>query len=103
MDEFAVCAPATIERDLIAMLQSMVSDWDLDPGLCIGPDTRLVNDLDCSSIDIVQLIVMIQEHFDRRDLPFEHLLLHAGQYVDDIRVSDFTGFLATHLSGGKAP
>ncbi len=93
----------SISQDVIAIIQSMISDWDLSPDLPIGLDTRLVADLDCKSIDIVQLIVSLQEHFEQRNLPFERLLMSEERYVDEIYVRDIVDFLVKYLNGGEIP
>jgi acyl carrier protein len=75
----------------------MTSDWDTGFSGAIGPDTCLVGDLMCESIDIVQFIVALEERFARRDLPIEKLLMTDGRYVDDLRVLEVSDFLYKHL------
>ncbi len=87
----------TILRDVVTILADMTSDWDLDYSGPIGPDTRLITDLAFESIDAVQLFVAIEEHSQRRDLPFEELFMTDGRYVDEIRVSEVVDFLSRHL------
>ena len=50
------------------------------------------------SIDVVQLVVALEEHYQRRDFPFEELLLNEGRYVDEIYVRDVVQFLHKHLA-----
>ena len=88
-----------ILQELVAILTDMTSDWDLEYGNEIGMKTRLIGDLEFESIDVVQLIVAIEERFQRRDLPFEKLLMSDGRYVDEILVSDAVDFLDQHLNG----
>lgn len=88
-----------ILAELVAILTDMTSDWDIEYGDGIGMNTRLIGDLEFESIDVVQLIVAIEERFQRRDLPFEKLLMHDGRYVDEILVSDAVEFLNQHLNG----
>jgi len=87
-----------ILRELSEILKDMTSDWDIGYDGGIGPDTRLIADLEFESIDVVQLIVAIEERFQRRDLPFEKLLMKDGRYVDEILVSDAVNFLCQHLN-----
>jgi acyl carrier protein len=96
-----------IGRDLligsvIAILEDMTSDWDLDYGGGIGPETCLIGDLSCESIDIVQFVVAIEECFQRRDLPFERLLMTNGRYIDDLTVNDVVNFLDANLNPQKS-
>ncbi|MFH1417782.1 MAG: acyl carrier protein [Planctomycetota bacterium] len=92
----------TIQKELVAILDDMTSDWDVDCDGGIAADTRLIADLAFESIDVVQLIVAIEERFQRRDLPFEKLLMKDGRYVDEFRVGDVVGFLCRHLNGQAA-
>jgi len=83
---------------VIFILQDMTSDWDLDYSGGIGPQTCLISDLTCESIDIVQFIVALEEEFQRRDLPFERLLMTDGRYVDDLTVNEVVDFLETNFN-----
>ncbi|HXH28100.1 MAG TPA: phosphopantetheine-binding protein [Candidatus Polarisedimenticolia bacterium] len=88
----------TITDDVLAILNDMTGDWDTGFSGAIGPDTRLVADLAFESIDVVQLIVALEERYQRRDLPFEQLLMADGRYVDEIRVREAVDFLHRHLN-----
>jgi acyl carrier protein len=103
MDATRSLTRESISQDVIAIIQSMISDWDLGPDVSVGLDTCLVADLDCESIDIVQLIVSLQEHYEQRDLPFERLLMSEERYVDEIYVRDIVDFLVKYLNGGEIP
>ena len=87
----------TVFQELSSILKEMTSDWEMDDGAAIGPETLLIADLGFRSIDVVQLVVAIEEHFGRRDLPFGELLMDDGRYVDDLRVGDAVAFLTEHL------
>jgi acyl carrier protein len=83
--------------DIVTILTDMLSDWDGFDGR-IGPDTRLVADLACSSVEIVEFAVTIEDHFDRPNLPFQELLMTpTGQYVDDLSVGELADFVSTAL------
>lgn len=90
----------TITKDLIQILTDMTQDWDVDFSGGISGQTRLVADLGFESIDVVMLIGEIHRHYNRRNLPFERLLLKDGGYVDDIRVSSLAEFLSVELQAG---
>src|SRR5262245_54385034 len=90
-------------EDVVGILKNMTSDWDVEFSGTIGPETCLVRDLTFESIDIVQLIVAVEEHYGRRDFAFENLLMVDGRYVDEIRVGELVDFLRASLSGQKAP
>jgi acyl carrier protein len=90
--------PAAIASKVIAVANEMVADWDLDLPGGITRDTRLIEDLDFESIDIVQFAVGIERAFDRKGLPFEKLFMKDGAYVNDITISEVTEFLCTELA-----
>lgn len=87
-----------ILSDIVKILQDMTSDWEMGFSGKIGSETRLIGDLGFESIDIVQLAVAIEEHFNRRDLPFQDLFMTDGRYVEDLKVSDLVDFLCAHLA-----
>lgn len=88
---------AAIERDLVAILTDMTADWDTSYSGGIQGDTRLIEDLGFESIDVVQLVVAIEGQFQRRDLPFEELLMVDGRYVEELQVKSIVDFLARQL------
>jgi acyl carrier protein len=88
-----------VQRDIVKILQDMLSDWDDFEG-DISPATLLVRDLACSSVEIVELAVTIEDHFNAPNLPFHELLMTAdGQYVDDLRVGELADFVSQACSG----
>jgi acyl carrier protein len=87
-----------IERDLVNILTDMTTDWDLSFTGDITGETRLMADLAFESIDVVQLIVAIEAHVQRRHLHFEHLLMSDGRYVTELQVKQMVDFLAKALA-----
>jgi acyl carrier protein len=92
--------PGMIQGNVIEILEEMTRDWDTGFSGKIGPDTQLMKDLTFESIDIVMLIVAIEEKFGKKGLPFDTLLMVDGRYVEDLKVSEITGFLANNLGTG---
>ena len=88
----------SILKAILGIVENMTSDWDTGYAGAPGPDTRLIADLSFESVDIVQLVVAIEQHFDRRDLPFEELLMADGRYVDEVQIGDVVSFLEKHLN-----
>lgn len=84
--------------DLLLILKDMTADWDMDFSSELGPETKLVSDLNFESIDIVQLIVAIEEHFQLRGLPWEEFLMSGGRYKDEVTVQGTVSFLHEHLN-----
>jgi acyl carrier protein len=92
-----VSGRTTVFQDLVGILQDMTGDWDLQFEGGIGEETLLIGDLGFESIDVVQLVVAIEEHYGRRDLPMGELLMSDGRYVTDLRVGAVVDFLAKNL------
>ena len=91
-----------ILSSIINILTDMTEDWDMEDDVEINKKTCLMADLEFESIDAVQFIVAIEEHFQRRGLPFEELLMADGRYVDEITVKDTVDFLDRHLSADES-
>lgn len=85
-------------KTVIQVIETMISDWELELSGRIGADTCLIAELSYSSVDVVQLIVDLQEKVERCDLPFEKLLMADGRYVDELRVGHVADFLTEHLA-----
>lgn len=83
---------------LVSILEDMTSDWEVDVDGGIDEASQLIADLGFESVDVVQLVVAIEEHFQRRDIPFEELLMEDGQYVEELRVGQIVDFLTRHLA-----
>lgn len=87
-----------VTEELVAILENLTGDWETGFNGAIGPNTMLISDLGFESIDVVHLIVALEEHFRRNDLPFESLLMDEGRYVQDLRVGDVANFLRQHVA-----
>ncbi|MDX2435829.1 MAG: acyl carrier protein [Acidobacteriota bacterium] len=92
---------AGIEMATLEILKDLTADWDTDYAGDIGPDTLLIEELAFESIDVVQLVVSLESRFQRRDMPFEKLLMNDGRYVDDIKVRQIFEFLEETLTGAS--
>lgn len=79
------------------ILADMTSDWDIDFSGGITPDTQIISDLQFESIDVVQFIVQLESKFQRKDLPFEKLLMVDERYRDDFTVQEVVDFLQKNL------
>lgn len=87
-----------VMSSLIRIIEEVTGDWETGFAGGVGADTRLIADLGFESIDVVHLIITLEEHFRRQDLPFEKVLMKDGRYVDDLRVGELAEFLAAHLA-----
>jgi acyl carrier protein len=86
-----------IVTDLVGLLTEMTSDWDTDFSGPLTAQTRLIGDLAFESVDVVHLMLAIQEHYGRHDIPFEDLLMRDGRYVSDLDVDQIAAFLAPYV------
>lgn len=90
---------AQYEKDVIEILSDLTADWD-DLGLNgpLGPNTAVVAELGFESLDVVYMVTAIEERYDRRDLPFEQLLMVDGSYVSDLTVKQIAAFLREQIA-----
>ncbi len=95
-------APRATVDTIVDIVKELTQDWDTDYSGGIRPETCLIGDLAFESIDVVQLIAAIEEHYQRRDFPFEELLMTDGRYVEEIRVADVAAFLDRYLGNGHS-
>lgn len=84
-------------QEIFRILKDMTSDWDIDFSGEIRPETKIISDLQFESIDVVQFIVQIEAKFQRKDLPFEKLLMIEERYRDDFTVQEMVDFLHKYL------
>ena len=86
------------EKDVIEILTELTADWD-DLGLNgpLSPETAVVAELGFESLDVVYMVTAIEERYDRRDLPFEQLLMVDGSYVSDLTVKQIANFLREQI------
>ena len=87
------------ERRLIGVVSDFVQDWGDDRP--ITAETRLVGDLGFDSIDVIQLIVEIERHFNNRKLGFQDLLMRGGRYVDDLSIAELRDFVRDRLGAAS--
>lgn len=83
---------------VVGILNDMTSDWDLEYQGGIGASTNLIGDLSFESIEVVQLMVLIEQHFHLQNLASERLLMQDGRYVKDLSVAQVVDFLARELA-----
>lgn len=82
-----------IQLKVITVLQDMIADWELDDIDEIDAETKLMEDLAFESLDVVQFVVALEKEFECKNLPFQNLFMHDGDYVDEIKVKEVVEFL----------
>jgi acyl carrier protein len=85
------------EQMVVTIIEDLIQDWGLDLEEGIGGQTMLVSDLEFASVDIIQLCVALEQHFERK-LGFQDLLMDGGSYVGDLSVSSIAQFVNTRLN-----
>ena len=89
-------ADATTEAILIGIIEDLIQDWGLDLSEEISGKTTLVNDLEFTSVDLIQLCVAIEQHYDRK-IGFQDLLMKDGSYVADLSIAQIDNYLESKL------
>jgi acyl carrier protein len=89
---------------VIGATQQVTEGWDHEFAGPLGPDTRLVADLGCQSLDIVVLAGRLSRELQRNNIPFDRLLLSGGKPVQDLSLGTLADFLyeQTRNRGGIA-
>ena len=85
------------ETTVIAVVQDLVQDWGLDLSEGISGATLLVGNLEFASVDIIQLCVALEQHYERK-LGFQELLMVDGSYVSDLSISTIASFVDKRLN-----
>jgi acyl carrier protein len=88
------------EESLIRIVTELIRDWGLDLTKPISGRTRLVNDLDFASVDIIQLCVAIEQHYDRK-IGFQDLLMKDGSYVSELCIAEVADYVSGKLNYEK--
>lgn len=78
------------------IIEDLVQDWELNLDEAVSQDTFLVNDLNFSSVDIIQLCVALEQNYERK-LGFHELLMEDGKYVGDLSIQQISIFLESKL------
>ena len=78
---------------LVEILEDMIQDWGVELDQPLGAGTSLMDDLGFASIDLVALIAAIDDEWQRRDWPYEQLLMEDGRYVEDLTAGEISEFL----------
>lgn len=86
-------AHAELEKTVIRVLEETTQDWDLEFEDGITGATRLIEELQFESIDVVQFAVALEQALGKKGLPFEKLFIKDGNYVEDMTVTEVVQFL----------
>ncbi len=87
----------TVEKVLAEIVEDLVQDWGLDLDEGITEKTLLVNELEFASVDIIQLCVAIEQHYEQK-IGFQDLLMKNGSYISDLSIAQLTDFVTAKLN-----
>jgi acyl carrier protein len=86
----------------------LTQDWERAFAEPIAPETLLVRDLGCQSLDIMVLIGQLSRELERCDVPIERLFHPNGKPASDISLRTVADFLweltnqpAAHLADAR--
>lgn len=82
-----------IEKTLAAIVEDLTQDWGLELDDRVSGPTRLVADLDFASVDVIQLCVAIEQHYQQK-MGFQELLMKDGKYVSDLSIMQMANFIS---------
>ena len=74
----------TIEKTVIATLDDLVQDWDIEAPIEGG--TKVVADLGFESIDLIQMVAALERAVSLKGGTLVEMLVADGRYVDDLTV-----------------
>ena len=86
----------SVERIVVHICEDLIQDWGLDLDEPIAGDTRLAKDLDFVSVDFIQLLVAVEQHYKRK-FGFQDLLMVNGSYVSDLTIGEIVEFVGQAL------
>ena len=94
--EMNVRSKDEILSDLRPMIESLMEEWEVDCEISL--ETKILEDLQFESIDVVAIGSAIEEHYGR-GFPFAQFLSDlAEQKVSDITLGELVDFVHVQLS-----
>lgn len=87
----------TAEGTVIAVVEDLIQDWGLDLSDGVSGGSKVVEDLQFASVDIIQLCVALEQAYERK-FGFQDLLMKDGSYVGDLSLAQFASFIDAKLS-----
>lgn len=85
-----------LESLIIDLVASLTEDWEMDD-IELSPSTRLVRDASFESLDIVQLLALVEKSLGNPGIRFEELFMKDGVYVEDVSIEDLAAFIASSV------
>ncbi|MGB3510785.1 MAG: sulfotransferase [Microcoleaceae cyanobacterium] len=83
---------ADLQNTILEVVEGMVVENHIEFEESIQPNTRLVQDLGFTSINFVELVVLIEERLGDK-LGFHGLLMQEGEYIEDLYIYELIKFV----------
>jgi len=83
-------------KDIVAIITDLTSDWDSD--VEVSSETRILNDLGFSSIDVATMASILEQYY-RRSFPFAEFLLELEKKgAQDLKLDQLADFIYSNLN-----
>jgi acyl carrier protein len=86
----------SVQQTVVSIVEDLIQDWGLDLEGPIGGHTRLARELDFVSVDFIQLLVAIEQHYGRK-FGFQNLVMVDGSYISDLTITQIVDFVGKAL------
>jgi acyl carrier protein len=86
----------SVQEAVIGIVEDLIQDWGLELEDPIAGHTRLAKELDFVSVDFIQLLVAIEQHYGRK-FGFQDLVMANGSYVSDLTIAQIVDFVGGAL------
>lgn len=87
-----------VEQLVIDTVNELTQDWDLEE-IIVSRETALSADAGFESLDIVQLVVLIEKKLGNPGIPFEAMFMQDGKYIDDVKICELADFIVSNSKG----
>jgi acyl carrier protein len=86
----------SVQQTVVYIVEDLIQDWGLDLEEPVAGHTRLAKDLDFVSVDFIQFLVAIEQHYERK-FGFQDLVMENGNYVSDLTIAEIVEFVGKAL------
>jgi len=85
-----------VQRTVVGIVEDLIQDWGLELQEPISERTRLSKELDFVSVDFIQLLEAIEQHYGRK-FGFQDLVMKNGSYTSDLSIGQIAEFVGKAL------
>ncbi|HMQ60565.1 MAG TPA: hypothetical protein PKE06_07855 [Flavilitoribacter sp.] len=84
-----------VEQVLVEILNDMIEMYEL-PEMEITAETKLIEDLGFSSVDIMHMLATADMRFQAH-VPYEEMVLKDGEYVTELAVGEVAAYVSENI------